>query len=163
MAVAGIIIIVSAILFTNTVQKRPYCDRIQNPFTANTYFGESRAAKDEQLLEENTYVWSAAGLYSYAFAAEGNEVRLLNDDFMQHNLSEGDWTSGQVYLRNYYHSIGADNPMKELLYNDSWYYIGGAEESSIIEKYLQEHFNTDAVRLEAGKTMTGITIWKYAC
>ena len=94
---------------------------------------------EKTYVGDNIYLWDNwhAGISIY-FMKIG---KLPTQRVIDHNLSTGDWTYGQVYYNDYLTRIGLSNPAKGLVYRDHTYLINGSD--TVIIDYLRDHYGDD--------------------
>ena len=136
-------------------------DVVTTDFSVPQLAINSRNNVDEQIFEEtfegeSLYFWDSwhANITQY-YMKQG---KLPSEEFLQHNLSVGDWTYGQVYFENHLKEVNAKNPAKALVERENTYFVG--KDNSFLLEYLQEHYNNDIEVKQYGE-INNIPIWSF--
>lgn len=84
--------------------------------------------------------------------------KLPTQEFMDHNISAGDWTYGQKYFCEHLSKIGAENPAKALLERKNTYLV--ADDCRSILSYLREEYG-EHISVSQVDKIEGIPVWKF--
>lgn len=124
---------------------------------------ESQAA-DVVGIDENKdtlYVW---GVYDYGEMLRNSyffkEKKLLSQEFISHNIVDGEWQYEQPYYLDYLKDINVENPMRALIEREHTYYIANKERCDIVLTFLQEHYD-ERISVEKIGDIDDIPIWKF--
>lgn len=110
-------------------------------------------AEDTALLPADTsdtiYVWDSMSLALYMTEHYMQPGKLPSTAFVRQNLAWGEWnTSGQPFYQHMLDEIQLTNPMQSLLTRPHTYLV--SEDSSLIETWLQEHYDPSATLQQVG-------------
>ena len=118
---------------------------------------QSRVNVDESAFystfhDDDLYIWPNTMI----FRASGEMEKLPSQQFLEHNISIGDWSSGQPYYTAFLERIGHPNPIRDLVEKDNVYIMGNGD---YILNFLREHYGEDIVLVEAGEA-NGVKAYK---
>ena len=118
---------------------------------------QSRVDVDESALEDtihddDLYIWPNTMI----FRTYGEIDKLPSQRFLEHNVSIGDWSSGQPYYTSFLERIGHPNPIRDLVEKDNVYVMS---KSDYILNFLREHYGEDIDLVEAGE-VNGVTAYR---
>jgi hypothetical protein len=112
--------------------------------------------------DDTVYIWS---VYNFNSVMRTSEQfcgqKLLSEEFVAHNLVDGEWEYSQPYYVDYLHNIGLDNPMQALLNREHTYYVAPEERCQMVLTFLQEHYDSSVVVESVGE-IKGIPVWKFS-
>lgn len=108
--------------------------------------------------DDEIYIWKTTEFVLYPMNDFIKQGKFMSEEFLEHNLSCGDWTHGQVYYQNYLKRLGIDNPMEALLKRENTYYVASDAKTVLI--YLQEHYEED-VKVQQVDEIDGIPVWEF--
>lgn len=84
--------------------------------------------------------------------------KLPTQEFMDHNISAGDWTYGQNYFCEHLSKIDAENLAVALLKRQYTYFVG--ENYEQVLQYLQEEYDK-RVEVRQVTTINDVPVWKF--
>lgn len=118
---------------------------------------QSRVNADESAFEttfhdNDLYIWSN----TMVFKTYGRMEKLPSQQFLEHNIQIGDWSSGQPYYTAYLEHIGHPNPIRDLVEKDNVYIMSN---SDYILNFLREHYGED-IELEEDGEVNGMIAYK---
>jgi len=155
------VIIFAVCLFSLSLLNSFFSGALFNPI--NTFSAKVDNERSEMARfcdNSNNYVWDVYSLDDAILSTYGKAGKLLPKDFIDNNIADGEWTYGQDYYNEYLDRNAMENPMKSLLYEDSWYYVGGEDRCRIIETWLQEHYDENAAAVIVDR-YNDVPIWSF--
>ena len=124
----------------------------QTPLTAMVNVDDS--IYEETYQDDALYIWvSWHGTIPRYF---GNMGKLPTRRVIEHNISLGDWTSGQPYYEEFLERIGHPNPIRDLAEGKNTYLMFGSE---TVQEFLRFHYDENAELIECGE-INGATAYK---
>jgi hypothetical protein len=112
--------------------------------------------------EDTVYIWGVYDYDSIVGAQFFYRQELLSEEFVAHNLVDGEWEYGQPYYVDYLHKIGLDNPMQALLNREHTYYVASEERCQMVLTFLQEHYDSNVVVENVGMAEDILPVWKFS-
>lgn len=107
------------------------------------------APLQETDTDDSVYLWSSMDLALYVTGEYVQDGKLPGTAFVHRNLAWGEWnTSGQPFYQHMLDEIQLSNPMQSLLTRPHTYLV--SEDSSLIETWLQEHYDPSATLQQVG-------------
>ena len=85
--------------------------------------------------------------------------KLMDRQFVSHNLDDGGWTYGQPYLEKLLHNINAPNPAEALIERENTYYVD--EKPLMILELLQSHYGADIRMRQVGLLCGELPYWQF--
>jgi hypothetical protein len=112
--------------------------------------------------DDTVYIWGVYDYDSIVWAEFFERQELLSEEFVAHNLVDGEWEYGQPYYVDYLHRIGLDNPMQALLNREHTYYVASEERCQMVLTFLQEHYDSNVVVENVGLVEEALPVWKFS-
>jgi hypothetical protein len=112
--------------------------------------------------EDTVYIWGVYDYDSIVGAKFFYRQELPSEEFVAHNLVDGEWEYGQPYYVDYLHRIGLDNPMQALLNREHTYYVASEERCQMVLTFLQEHYDSNVVVENVGMAEDILPVWKFS-
>lgn len=109
-------------------------------------------------VDDNLYIWDYAVENKIPFKFYAQQGKLPSQKFLLHNIQQGEYTIGQAFTDEYLDRIGTKNPIRDLVESDSTFYI--SEEPQLLEKYLQEHYNSTASAVQVD-IIADMPVWQF--
>lgn len=91
--------------------------------------------------DDSLYVWDVEAYDLAALSYFSMQNKLPTKRFLEHNIPHGEWTYGQLYMKDHLKRINAENPLNALITRDNAFYI--AKDPKIVETYINEHISKD--------------------
>lgn len=120
--------------------------------------GADESKFESYYAKDNLYVWDTRTLDKDGYEYFAKQGKLPTEDFLLHNVPQGEWTYGQPYMQEYFEKINTKNPVRALIERENTYYV--AENKQLMETYLKEHVNSD-ILVEKVDEIDGIPVWKF--
>ena len=112
---------------------------------------------NNEIYEEDTLIfWDSWHTNVTNYFMEKGKLPAV--DFLNHNLSIGDWIYGQVYFNNHLIEVNASNPAKALLQRNNTYFVGS--DYTFLLEYLREHYGINIGVKKCGE-INNLPIWKF--
>lgn len=112
------------------------------------------------------FIW---GVYDLGGAINQSDFltdhKLLSQEFIRHNLVDGEWQYGQPYYLDYLADIQIPNPMRALIDREHTYYIANEERCRMVLTYLQEHYGENITVTGIGENQVGEfsrPVWQFS-
>lgn len=108
--------------------------------------------------EDSLYIWG--GWHREITFKYMNLGKLPTQEFIEHNMSVGDWIYGQKYYLEYLDRVNAANPAIALLERENTYFVSEAETCSFVLEYMREHYGED-IQVVQVDSILYIPVWKF--
>lgn len=118
----------------------------------NSRVNADESAFEATAHEDDLYIWPNTMI----FRTYGPMEKLPSQQFLEHNVSIGDWSSGQPYYTAFLEHIGHPNPIRDLVEKDNVYIM---DNSGYILNFLREHYGKDIELVAAGE-VNGMTAYR---
>lgn len=110
---------------------------------------------EEMCQGDKFYLWDA--FHTTCMVTFRNAGKLPPKQFLEHNISTGDWTYGQVYFKEHLANIGKPNPLESFLNEDNIYYVSGG--IGKLNNYVRGKYG-ERYTFEVVDHIDDIQIWK---
>ena len=130
-------------------------DRVFKCLTAN-----NQKTIFEDLDNSKKYIWAPDCYNKYIEENFSKEDILPSNSFLKYNITDGKWTYGQDYFKDYLHRNNISNPMKALL-NENVYYIATKNRKEMVLKFLNEHYSQN-IEVSFVKSISDMDVWKFS-
>ena len=140
------------------LQTKPYNCLAVNARNYDYYEQDSLDRIDN--TPDAVFVWGVGDRNEVLTSRMQTGSKLVDNEFLRHNILDGEWTYGQLYFNDLLKASGIVNPLKALTEREHVYYISGSERSNLILKYIQEHYYPDCSVEQVG-TIEDIPVWKF--
>lgn len=84
--------------------------------------------------------------------------KLPSREFMNHNLSIGDWMYGQKYFNDYLEKLDIKNPAKSLIKREHTYLVD--RDCTFVLDYLRKNYGK-TISVKQIDTIHGVPVWKF--
>lgn len=154
-------IVAAAVSIALSMRQQP--DRAWNPVSVlSARDGQVTDIAAFQDTEDTVYIW---GVYDYLTGLKKSDFiknnHLLTEDFLAHNLVDGDWMYFQPYYLDYLEAIGFQNPLQSLISRENTFYICEENRCRRMLTFINEHYSEDYTAERVGTAM-GIPIWVFS-
>lgn len=105
---------------------------------------------------DNVYIWGS--WHKNVTSIYMNNGKLPTQEFMNHNISAGDWTYGQKFFNESLLKMKITNPALALLERDNTYFVD--EDCKFVCNYLRQSYGKKVSAVKVGK-INNITVWKF--
>ena len=119
----------------------------------------ANAELHDEISKNDIYIWQVFDFDMNVAWPYMETGKLYGDEILDHHVVYGDWTYGQVYMKDYLSRLGIPNPATALLERPNTYYVGF--DKTMIETYLKEHFDKDCHAAETGRTVYDVPVWSF--
>lgn len=147
-------LLLSVLLYYSAVQVVAHTEwhPFQTPLTARVNVDDS--VYEETCQDDALYIWpSWHGTIPRYF---GDMGKLPTKRVIDHNISLGDWTSGQPYYEKFLERIGHPNPIRDLVEGKNTYLMYG---SGTVQEFLRFHYDENTELIECGE-IRGVKAYK---
>lgn len=110
----------------------------------------------ETVQGEKLFFWDTSSEGMHFHMENG---KLMDRQFVCHNLDDGGWTYGQPYLEELLYSINAPNPARALLERENTYYVD--EKPLMILELLRSHYGENVQMRQAGALCGRLPYWQF--
>lgn len=149
---------IGIVVFTVAFQDTVSYDFVKPQSLFRVKSGANEEKWESTYKEDEIYLWKTTEFVLHPMNDFIEQGKFMSEEFLEHNLSCGDWTHGQVYYQNYLKRLGIDNPMEALLKRNNTYYV--APDAKTVLIYLREHYDED-VKVQKVDEIDGIPIWEF--
>ena len=108
-------------------------------------------------IDDAVIIWDTTYFDGIALTYFNENGKLPTQEFMKHNITFGDWTYGQLYLKEYWDKLGIQNPVYDLLCRDNTFYVGPCLQLTL--QYIHQNIDPNAAAIQCG-TIGDTEIWK---
>ena len=110
----------------------------------------------ETVQGEKLFLWATS---SKGMRYHMENGKLMDRQFVSHNLDDGGWTYGQPYLEKLLQNINAPNPAEALIERENTYYVD--EKPLMILELLQSHYGVDIRMRQVGLLCGELPYWQF--
>ena len=138
-----------ATIFNADVSKPQWVMNSRDPLAESELYRET-------VQGEKLFFWDTS---SKGMRYHMENGKLMDRQFVSHNLDDGGWTYGQPYLEKLLHNINAPNPAEALIERENTYYVD--EKPLMILELLQSHYGADIRMRQVGLLCGELPYWQF--
>ncbi len=110
--------------------------------------------------ENAVFIWSVIDRNNISADFRLENSKLFSNDYLKHNILDGEWTYGQPYFNDLLSDAGIYNPVLALAEREHTYYISGENRCNLVLTYIREHYYPNAQAVQVGEVYD-IPVWEF--